>query len=181
VAGHDAQVVVLTARDPWRYGYRLWLEKESGLPLRMSLLDEHGATLEQVAFTAIDLGRAPAEADLRPSSPHALSRVQNLASANLAEPGWRVASPPPGFTLRSARRLGTAVQLLYGDGLASVSVYIEPAPPASAGQAASRAGAINAQSVWRGGRRVMAIGKVPAVTVALFARNVQPVPAKERG
>jgi hypothetical protein len=36
---------------------------------------------------------------------------------------------------------------------------------------------VNAQSVWRGGRRVLAIGKVPAATVDHFARNVQHVPA----
>jgi sigma-E factor negative regulatory protein RseB len=71
------------------------------------------------------------------------------------------------------------VQLLYGDGLASVSVYIEPAPPGATGQSAARNGAVNALAVWKGGRRVMAIGKVPAATVEHFARHAQPVPASK--
>jgi sigma-E factor negative regulatory protein RseB len=181
VAGHAAQVVELTARDPWRYGYRLWLEKESGLPLRMSLLDGEGRTLEQVAFTAIELGKAPAEADLRPSGKNSMQRVQTLDGSAVTEPGWLVVDPPPGFTLRSARKLGQATQLLYGDGLASVSVYVEPVPASAAGQTSSRNGAVNAQAIWRGGRRVLAIGKVPVATVVHFARNVQPAPARSGG
>jgi sigma-E factor negative regulatory protein RseB len=181
VAGHLAQVVELRARDPWRYGYRLWLEKESGLPLRMALLDGSGQTLEQVAFTAIELGKVPAEADLRASNRNALQRVQTLEGNIPGDPLWQVVDPPPGFTLRSARKLGQAVQLLYGDGLASVSVYVEPVPAGTAGQTATRNGAVNAQAIWRGGRRVVAIGKVPAATVVRFARNVQPAPAKEGG
>jgi sigma-E factor negative regulatory protein RseB len=177
VAGYATQVVELAAKDGWRYGYRLWLEKKSGLPLRLALLDGAGRTLEQVAFTELDLGRVPDEADLKPTGKEAMQRVQTLDRGTVSDPGWRVNAPPPGYTLRSARRLGPAVQLLYGDGLASVSVYIEPAPTGSAGQSASRSGAVNAQSVWRGGRRVLAIGKVPAATVDQFARNVQHVPA----
>jgi sigma-E factor negative regulatory protein RseB len=174
VAGYEAQVVELTARDGWRYGYRLWLERKTGLPLRLSLLDESGRTLEQVAFTALELGRVPAAGDLKASSGDSLHRVQSLGSTAVTDPGWRVAAPPPGYTLRSARRLGPAVQLLYGDGLASVSVYIEPVPGGAAGQSAARAGAVNAQSVWRDGRRVLAIGKVPAATVERFAHGAQP-------
>jgi sigma-E factor negative regulatory protein RseB len=176
VAGHAAQVVELSARDGWRYGYRLWLEKKSGLPLRLALLDGNGRTLEQVAFTEIDLGRVPSEDDLRPAGRESLHRVQTLDPGVVSDPGWRVAAPPPGFSLRSARRLGPAVQLLYSDGLASVSVYIEPVARGTAGQSAARNGAVNAQSVWKGGRRVLAIGKVPVATVEHFARNVQPAP-----
>jgi sigma-E factor negative regulatory protein RseB len=181
VAGYPAQVVELAAKDDWRYGYRLWLEKKSGLPLRLALLDGSGRTLEQVAFTDLELGRAPADADLRPTGKDAMHRVQTLAPGVVSDPGWRVAAPPPGFSLRSARRLGKAVQLLYGDGLASVSVYIEPAPAGAAGQSASRSGAVNAQAVWKGGRRVLAIGKVPAATVQHFARSVQPAPPAGSG
>ena len=107
--------------------------------------------------------------------------MQTLDGSVAGDPGWHVVDPPPGFTLRSARRLGASVQLLYGDGLASVSVYVEPVPGAGVGQTATRNGAVNALAAWRGGRRVVAIGKVPAATVALFARNVQPAAAKGGG
>lgn len=168
VAGRDAQIVELAARDSWRYGFRLWLDRQTALPLRIALIGDAGRPLEQMAFTEIQVGQAPAEADLRPSTNDGLQRVQSLASDQPVDPGWRIDDPPPGFALRGARRLGQAVQLLYSDGLSSVSVYIEPMPRGQQGESAMQRGAVNAHSRWGDGRRVVAIGKVPAATVERF-------------
>lgn len=181
VAGLDAQIVELRAKDDWRYGYRFWLEKQSGLPLQISLLDGSGHVLEQIFFTQLQLGRKPADADLGPSTRDGLRRVQTLSQGQQSDPGWRVGSPPAGFSLRAARRLGPAVQLLYSDGLANISVYVEPVSPNASGASAAHLGAVTARSYWQGGRRVVAIGKVPELTVDYFARNVQPVPGKNGG
>jgi sigma-E factor negative regulatory protein RseB len=181
VADRDAQVVEIQAADGWRYGHRLWLDKQTALPLRLALLGEQGQPLEQMMFTQLRLGDMPDAADLKPSSPQDLKRIQSLAPGTDSDPGWRVAAPPPGFTLRAARRLGDSVQLLYGDGLASVSIYVEPLLPGQRGNSLMRRGAVNARSIWGDGRRVVAIGKVPARTVDLFARNVQPVPDRKAG
>jgi sigma-E factor negative regulatory protein RseB len=173
VANRDCQIVDLRPRDGWRYGYRLWLDQATGLPLRIALIGEDGRALEQMAFTQLEVGRAPSDANLRPSTQHGLKRVQTLSAGPQADPGWRVATPPDGFRLRSTRRLGEAVQLLYSDGLASVSVYVEPIAGRQQGESAMRRGAVNVHSVWGGGRRVVAIGKVPAATVHHFARNAR--------
>jgi sigma-E factor negative regulatory protein RseB len=178
VAARDCQVVDLQPKDDWRYGYRLWLDHETGLPLRIALIGENGKALEQMAFTELQVGTRPAEANLRPSTQQGLQRVQTLGAGKQADPGWRVTEPPPGFTLRGGRQLGDSVQLLYSDGLASVSVYIEPVAGGQHGASAMRRGAVNVHSIWQGGRRVVAIGKVPAATVDYFARNVHPVAAK---
>ena len=179
VADRDCQVVDLKPRDRWRYGYRLWLDHETGLPLRIALVGEDGRALEQMAFTEIRIGHKPDEADLRPSTEQGLRRVQTLGNGGQADPGWRVQSPPDGFQLRSARRLGEAVQLLYSDGLANVSVYVEPMRRGPRGESAARRGAVNVHSRWQGGRRVVAIGKVPAATVERLARSAQPAAAKD--
>ncbi|MEO8160513.1 MAG: MucB/RseB C-terminal domain-containing protein [Arenimonas sp.] len=171
VAARDAQVVDLQPKDPWRYGYRLWLDHDTGLPLRITLLGEGGRPLEQMAFTELRTTR-PSPEELRPSTTEGLRRVQTLKVNRVAaDPGWRVAAPPPGFTLRGGRRLGDSVQLLYSDGLASVSVYIEPVPGVHQGETAMRRGAVNVHSLFGNGRRVVAIGKVPAQTVTYFARH----------
>lgn len=177
VAARESQVVDLQPKDRWRYGYRLWLDHETGLPLRIALIGEGGRALEQMAFTELRTGEKPDAADLRPSSQQGLRRVQTLGAGKQDDPGWRVVSPPPGFKLRAARRLGGSVQLLYGDGLANVSVYIEPVAGDKRGESAMRRGAVNVHSFWLAGRRVVAIGKVPAATVDYFARNVRPVGA----
>ncbi|MFY2764519.1 MucB/RseB C-terminal domain-containing protein [Arenimonas sp. MALMAid1274] len=177
IAGHAAQIVDVAASDGWRYGYRLWIERETGLPLRVDLLDDDRRSIEQVAFTDIHLGVAPAEADLRPSSGVSLSPVVALPRPDRAAPQWRVRLMPAGFELRAVRHLPEGVQLLYSDGLASVSVYVEPAAAGLRGSSSSRRGAVNIRSYWIDGWQVLAIGKVPAATVDRFARNLRRVDA----
>ncbi len=175
VAGRKAQVVEVTATDGWRYGYRLWIDRDSGLPLRVDLLDGHGNAVEQVAFTELELGVRPTDDELRASGDVTLSQVQTLRPAGGAKPAWRVPVPPEGFELRIARYRADGVQLLYSDGLASVSVYVEKAEAGLRGSRASQRGAVNARSYWMDGWHVLAIGKVPAATVDRFARTLRAV------
>lgn len=178
VAGHAARRVELQATDGWRYGYRLWLEQGSALPLRVDLLDASGRAIEQVAFTELALGKTPAESDLAPSEGAQLQRYASLPPVDAAEVAWTVPAPPPGFRLRAARPLpGGGAHLLYSDGLASVSVYVEPAPESLRGGSRQQRGAVHSRSFWVDGWQVLALGKVPAGTVDHFARTVRPVPA----
>lgn len=178
IAGHAARRVELQATDGWRYGYRLWLEEQTALPLRVDLLDDAGRAIEQVAFTELALGQAPTEAELAPSAGVELQRYASLPPADAARVAWAVPAPPPGFRLRAARPLpGGGAHLLYSDGLASVSVYVEPAPESLRGGSRQQRGAVHSRSFWVDGWQVLAIGKVPAGTVDHFARTVRPVPA----
>lgn len=174
IANFDTQVVEIRARDKWRYGYRLWLEKSSGFPMRIDLLDENGKTLEKVAFTDLQLGKLPNDADLAFPKDKVFHQIQSIASTSQLDPGWRVKSPPDGFELRAARSSGDGVHLLYSDGLAFVSVYIEREPQVQKGQSAMQRGAVNVFAQWSNGRRVTVIGKVPARTVAQFGQVTAP-------
>ncbi|GGA72621.1 sigma factor AlgU regulatory protein MucB [Arenimonas soli] len=177
VAGHAVQRVEVLATDPWRYGYRLWLETRTGLPLRVDLLDGRGRTIEQVAFTDISLDQRPSDADLAPSAPAELEQVSALPSHAGEPAGWGVPAPPAGFRLRATRPLpDDGVHLLYSDGLASVSVYVERVGGGLRGDARRQRGAVHARSFWLDGWQVLAIGKVPAATVDRFARTVRAVP-----
>jgi sigma-E factor negative regulatory protein RseB len=169
IANYKAQVIEIRARDKWRYGYRLWLEMETAFPLRIDLIDENGNILEKVAFTDMQLGKVPKDSDLAFPKDKNFHRIQSIPSGGQNDPGWRVTSPPDGFDLRAARSSGSGVQLLYSDGLAFVSVYIEPVATNQKGETAMQRGAVNAFSQWRAGRRITVIGKVPAMTVAQFA------------
>ncbi|MEO6173178.1 MAG: MucB/RseB C-terminal domain-containing protein [Arenimonas sp.] len=175
IANFETQVVEIRARDKWRYGFRLLLEKTSGFPMRIDLLDENGATLEKVAFTDLQLGKIPKESDLAFPKNQDFHRVQSMGSNTQVDPGWRVISTPEGFELRAARSSGDGVHLLYSDGLAFVSVYIERTPLPQKGQSAMQRGAVNVFAQWDAGRRVTAIGKVPARTVAQFGHVAVPV------
>ena len=162
----DVSEVEVLATDPWRYGYRLWLEKRSGLPLRVDLLDGQGRSIEQVAFTDISLDQRPSDADLQTSAEAGLVRVSPLPSHTGKPARWFVPAPPAGFRLRATRPLpDEGVHLLYSDGLASVSVYVERVGGGLRGDARRQRGAVHARSFWLDGWQVLAIGKVPAATV----------------
>lgn len=176
VAGYPTQVLELRPNDALRYGYRLWLETETGLPLRIALEagdNKDGKPLEQLMFTEVQVGVAPKPADLQPSVPN-FSRHYTLSSpvAGAANVGWSVDNLPPGFVLRSQRHGETGDHLVYSDGLASVSVYIEPRTGDDEETSASRAGAVHARSFVKGDNRIFVIGKVPPETIERFARGV---------
>ena len=177
VAGHDAQVIDVPARDGWRNGHRLWLERRTGLPLRVDLLDADGTAIEQVAFTELRF-TTPADADLQPSAEAVPLPARRGASHLRSTPRWEVPVPPPGYALRASRPVGDGVQLLFSDGLASVSVYVERIGPGLRGATTTRRGAVHARSYWVDGWRVLAIGKVPLATVDRFARTVRALPAE---
>ncbi len=55
VANRPAQVLEIKPRDEFRYGYMLWLDQETAMPLRSQLIDDKGVIVEQILFTEIDL------------------------------------------------------------------------------------------------------------------------------
>lgn len=174
IAGREVVAVHLKPRDRYRYGYKFWLDADTGLPLRMSLLAASGEMLEQIAFAEVSIGQRPAESDLRPSGPGMAVADRPLPPATAAVPPttWTVREPPSGFTLRRAQKRDDGEHLVYSDGLASVSVYVEPLTGEPASDATMRAGALHARTLHRDGVRIYAIGKVPAVAVDRIASGV---------
>lgn len=183
IAGRPTVAVELRPRDAYRYGYRLWLDRDSALPLRVALFDAGGEALEQLTFTEVDVGRAPDPEDLRlagPPPPPETAGPASLAAEVEIEAGWSVRDLPAGFRLRRHQQQADGEHLVFTDGLAAVSVYIESLDSAPAvADKATRAGAVHARSVSREGRRIVAIGKVPAATVDRFVRGATPPSPEE--
>lgn len=176
VAGYDAVVVELVPRDRYRYGYRLWLERKSALPLRTQLLGPQREPLAQCSFASLQVGPRPAPRDLGAPAATAVAAMPAPAPV-AASPHWRIVDPPPGFRLAESLAEGAgggAQHLLFSDGLASVSIYIERAPVALPPGRTMR-GALNVYSVERGGERVTALGNVPEATVERMVRSAERV------
>ena len=57
VAGMPVQVVRLAPKEATKYGFVVWLEQSSGLLLRLDLIDENGALVEQ--YMGVDLRVLP--------------------------------------------------------------------------------------------------------------------------
>ena len=48
--GRDAHVITVTPKDEYRYGYRLWIDDKTAMPLKTQLCDTHGRVIEQMVF-----------------------------------------------------------------------------------------------------------------------------------
>lgn len=185
VAGFAADIIDVLPRDGFRYGYRLWLEKGTRLLLRSIVTDQRQMPIEQFMFVSLDIGKTPADSDLVPRERELLTTTAAPADEiNLrGSPAWKVLNAPAGFTLRSVRRSAKAAagaqHLVYSDGLASVSVYVEPTIEVKNDLPATLAsrGTLNIYSFSKNAWRFTVLGDVPAATVTAIAESIEADPA----
>lgn len=181
VAGHLADVVEITPKDALRFGYRIWSEKKTGLVVKMQTLGEQGTVLEQVAFTELQLD-APVRMDklkqlMNDTKGYELHKPVLRKTTPEAE-GWRLKEPVPGFLPMSCHTrdpegapAGSApMQWVFSDGLASVSLFVEPYDATRHTQEKSAVmGATHSVTRRLGGHWLTAMGEVPPVTLRRFA------------
>ena len=152
VAERPAQVIDIKAEDKWRYSYRLWLDEETGLPLRVVTLDERGTIVEQMVFTQIQVSPAAYK-----------SATKRRAEMRTLENPYKDVK---GFRLIAKEAQGNSRHYLYSDGLASVSLYVEPSPGLEKAQ--MKKYAVNGLVLGNGKTRYVALGKVPFATLERF-------------
>ena len=184
VAGLEAQALILEPRDDLRYGHTLWAEMQSGLLLKARTVNEAGQIIEQFAFSDVRIGGDVDAQLLKPRFDDVDGwRVVNARGSELskAESGWTVASAPPGYVLTSVMRRplgperGQAVHMVFSDGLASVSVFIEPlSDGVQVGLGPLASGAINIYKRSVNGHLVTALGEVPERAVKLIGDAILP-------
>jgi len=176
VADRPARIIEIKPRDEYRYGYRLWLDEKTKLLLKSELLDDGGKVLEQILFTSMNLPDAISDEMLEPAvSGEGFSWFTSDGSGTPVETegvDWEVAWLPEGFTLTSQeadplpKRLAPVQHMLFTDGLASVSLYIEGlAADKEQFEGFSQIGAMNAYGVVVDNYQVTVVGEVPKVTV----------------
>lgn len=185
ITNRVAQLVIVKPVDQYRYGYHLWADADTGLLLKADLLDTNGAILEQFMFTQINIGIKIPAAALAPgmTGKSMVWYREDGDTRNVSEkPGWSASQLPKGFRLSAhmTRRLPMRKQpvehLVYTDGLAAVSVFIEKqeknVKPFMHGP--SRMGAVHAMSAQSGDYQITTVGEVPAATVAFIGGSVVP-------
>lgn len=199
--GRDARLVVVRPRDAYRYGYRLWIDEKTAMPLKTQLCDGSGRVIEQIVFASLTLpGRIPDTAFQSQTSTQGFRWLRHdgivagqgglvtapageSAAAVVAAPAWGATRLPPGFrmTKRSEQRLPgiehPVSHLVFSDGVASVSVFIQDSAdssPATLLTGASQIGPSAAYSTRVEGHVVTAVGEVPAGTVRMIATTVRP-------
>ncbi|MDR2853257.1 MAG: MucB/RseB C-terminal domain-containing protein [Burkholderiaceae bacterium] len=150
VAGFDADVIRIVPHDKQRFGYRAWIERKTGLPLKLQTLDAQGKVVEQSAFSDLRMD-APIKAQTLLDAMAAARKgykIEQMPSepVAIATQGWSLHPLVPGFhAVGSYQRIiastpsgapagavntpsipAKTLQWVFSDGLASISLFIEP-------------------------------------------------------
>lgn len=184
ISGFDCQAIVLKPRDDLRYGYKLWADTRSGMLIKARIFNEKEEVVEEFTFTQLKIGGKISRKMLQPGfdSTGKDWKVLNarVEPANLGESGWTLSPQLPGFRkvaeirrhLRESQQVG---QIVFSDGLAAVSVFIEPMEshpdPVRAGL--SNMGAVNIFTRELANHVVTVVGEAPAITVRRIAKAVE--------
>lgn len=190
VAGVEADIVVLVPKDNMRFGYRVWTEQKKGLVVKLQTLDTDGKVLEQAAFSELQLD-APVKMD---KLLHMMGKIDGyrvekpvLVKTTASAEGWLLKAPVAGFKAMSCyKRPATAqvptssvageepLQWIFSDGLASVSIFVEPFDrqrhdrESSLTMGATQTITRQLDAYW-----VTVMGEVPMVTLKLFANGLE--------
>ncbi len=183
VLGQDCQWIHLDPKDALRYAQRLCAEVGSGLLLRAKTLGARHHVLELYAFTNLRVGREVSRSEVK-STFLAQSKgwrrdVQPPEEPRPASTGWSVASPPSGFRLVGEmqrmlpNRSQPVTQLVLSDGLATMSVFVEPASgEARTTESTSEDGALSVFRRPMGDHLVTVLGEVPPAAAQQVGRSV---------
>ena len=133
VAGREAQVIDLISNDVYRYSYKIWADTEYGLLLKMTLVDSKSKTLEQIEFTQLSTLNSQDVNWFQPKIDVTKSyEMQDNTAVNHVNSNWIITELPIGYAKVDHRALavpGKAApvdQMIFSDGIGSVSVFIEP-------------------------------------------------------
>jgi sigma-E factor negative regulatory protein RseB len=175
IAGRDTDVVAIRPLDEVRYGYRFYLDRATGLPLKSDLINHQGEAIEQLLFTSIELSGTSAA-----PSPESADAPPPVVADQLVDPlrtRWRFDPRPAGFelTMHDVMEGPQGAQIdhfVFSDRLSSYSVYIE-GNAVDGFDGVTRIGAVHAAGRVVDGHQVIAVGEVPAGTIAAAVTGVR--------
>ena len=191
VAGVEADIITLVPRDRLRFGYRVWSERKNGLIVKLQTLDNDGKVIEQAAFSELQLDVPVSMSQLI----QMMGKVQGyridkpeLVKTTAAAEGWGLKTPVAGFNAMSCYKrpvsavdLGTKsstgegpMQWIFSDGLASVSIFVEPFDPQRhVRESTLSLGATQTLTRQLDAHWVTLVGEVPVPTLQLFVSALE--------
>ena len=172
VAGRLTWKMQLAPVDRYRFSHIVSIDQATGLILKSLLVDRQGQILESMQYLDVEFRPISAsELTAETNSPLRFDRPGECIQeelANYENVDWAVTEPPPGFELFSAEydAANDRTWLMYGDGYAVFSVFVEPGVN---GRGIQRVGAISlvAQPIIVDGKdyTITLLGDVPPETV----------------
>jgi len=178
VAMRRCHRIDIVPHDEYRYAWRIWIDKDVYLPLKIELLDLTGKTLEQVVFTNLSLPVTIPFVSLESTAEDKIQHIHLATNQTQATLPFMLENIPAGFEKQfySEKPIHKASDyivshLLLSDGLSSVSVYLDKAD-GSLGDSQQGLGSVNSVTRILGDKLLVVLGKVPPKTVRFIAEGV---------
>ncbi len=184
IAGRDAQIVILQPKDTYRFSYKIWLDKEYGLLLKYATLDNTANVIDSIGFSQIVFMTGQKLDWFRPSNLDSGKQFE-MQAKQVSHLQGEEAMFEMSETLLGFRRISQlkhamnnkpnpVLQMVYSDGLATVSVFVEPMTRGNHPRVGfSEMGATNMLGAIAEGHQIMVVGEVPQVTVTQFVNAVK--------
>lgn len=186
MGGFECVWIGVAPRDKLRYGRKFCAELESGLPLRAQVFNENTQVIESFGFSQLTLGG-------KFNRDQVTSRYEKRAAAQrwrvdrsaldvmeqAADTGWTVSNLPAGFrkSMEVKRTIvGRTVampHLVFSDGLAAISIFVEPKLRELTGKPLTNQGAVHIYKRVIGEQIVTVLGEAPAATVMQVGNSME--------
>lgn len=189
VAGRETLQVLLSPLDQHRYPFVFNIDAETGLMVKMLVLDGRGQPLERFHYVNLEFGDVTAD-DLKPAMEN-YSVVEHLPYEKTAEDAstlsatWELAWVPGGFVQEEVRMKPWSEQrhqqaFMYSDGVAAFSVFVEESSAANQASVSRQLGSTAAVSHYVNSvdkvYLVTVVGEIPVVTAKQIASAVRMLP-----
>ncbi|WP_018693153.1 MucB/RseB C-terminal domain-containing protein [Algicola sagamiensis] len=168
VSGKPAQLLRFNARDGERYDFWIWLDMQTGLPLKTAFIDQKGQALEQIQVTSLVVTETvhPNLAKLHTAQlPQPIDLGQFSKKPLSAK--WKFKALPEGFQIIQSnqhylsRSKELADYFLMSDGVVDVSVFIQQPIKQATSPTLLHNGATTVFFVNKGAYDVTIVGNIP--------------------
>jgi sigma-E factor negative regulatory protein RseB len=186
MGGYECQWIGVKPKDKLRYGRKFCAELQSGLPLRAQVFNERMVVIESFGFSQLTLGgKFNREQVASRYEERALAQKWRVDRSALnvmeqaADTGWAASSLPAGFrkSMEIKRTIvGRPVampHLVYSDGLAAISVFVEPKGREASVRHLTSQGAVHIFKRAYGEHLVTVLGEAPMSTVMQIANSME--------
>ncbi|WP_025819578.1 MucB/RseB C-terminal domain-containing protein [Shewanella marina] len=176
IAGRPGQMIRIIPQEDDRYSYQVWLDMDSFLPLRYDMLSQQRQLIEQILAIELVVLKSPPELLIEAEKqewPPVVQQEKRHDGQN-----WQFKWLPEGFKVmtRDHHKListGNAVEYIaLSDGIANISVYVARAGSTPLPSELMTRNGLSMVSERVGNAEVVAVGRVPAVTLTKLAKSL---------
>lgn len=182
IADRQAQILMLEAKDNLRYSYKFWVDSEYGLLLKSVMLNSRNEVIDSMAFSQLSMIKSMGLDWFKPNIDAKKSYVMEDVNPLADKPDnahWRLKALPEGYVkvdqmMRTVKgKTSPVTHLIFSDGLASVSLFIEPLENGMKPRTGrSLVGNTSFYANVAGNLQITVVGEVPEPTVAKIANAV---------